>query len=69
MKEKISQPSCSLKIEKIFFMEELRYLVVYMGPEAQTDIKLNDELCYIYELMKDKEKKGYCPKKLIKKLR
>lgn len=50
-------------------MEELRYLAVYMGPEAQTDMTLNDELSYIYELMKDKEKKGYIPKKLIKKLR
>ena len=34
--------SCSVIIEKIYFEEELKYLLVALGPAIKKDIKLSD---------------------------
>lgn len=60
-------PSCAMKIEKIFFESDLKYVAVYVGTKVDTDITLNDELNGIYELLS--EDKNHYPKKIIKKLR
>ena len=50
-------------------MSHLRYLVVYLGSMIETQISLNDELCYIYSYLKEGDKKTFKHKKLVKYLR
>ena len=40
--------TCSIKIEKIYFMGRAKYIVLYVGALVQDEIKLNDELDEIY---------------------
>ena len=36
--------TCSIKIEKIYFMGRAKYIIMYVGALVQDEIKLNDEL-------------------------
>ena len=70
MKAKIAENTCSMKIEKVFFMSQLKYLIVYLGCQVQNDIKLNDELCFVYNLLKDGDKKKpFLHRKIVKRVR
>ncbi len=40
--------TCAIKIQKIFFQNRLKFIGVYFGPLVQTEIKLNEELDFIY---------------------
>ena len=53
MKSHINAPSCSMKVEKIFFLSQLKYLAVSLGTQVQHDITLNDELFYVYNILKE----------------
>ena len=66
---KTTSNTCSLKIEKIFFMAQLKYVAVYLGTQVQQDLKLNDELRYIYNLIRGPEKKPFTHRKIVKKIR
>lgn len=66
---KTPSSTCSIKIEKIFFMSQLRYLTVYLGFIIEKEINLNDELCYVYDYLKEGSKKIFNHKKIIRELR
>lgn len=42
--------SCCLELEKVYFISGLKYIVVYYGPLANCNIKLSDELDFLYTL-------------------
>jgi hypothetical protein len=52
IESKIPSIGCSIKIEKIFFLSQLKYLVVYIGSLIESEINLNDELLFIYNYLK-----------------
>lgn len=43
--------SCSFEIEKICFVDRIRFIVVYYGNLASREIKLPEELDMIYEII------------------
>ncbi len=60
--------SCSIKIDKIYFGNEFKYILVSFGSIVQKDIKLNDQLEYIYAKLK-KKGESFKHKKVLKKIR
>jgi hypothetical protein len=50
-------------------MSELKYLAVYIGSIIQSEITLNEELRFIYNYLREGEKKLFVHKKVIKELR
>ena len=61
--------TCSVKIEKITFRSSSKYLVLYIGALVQNEIKLNDELDYIYSLLKDHENESFKHKRIVRRIR
>lgn len=61
--------SCSIKVDKIYFQNEFRYILISFGSIVQRDVKLNDELDYIYTRLKRKGDSIFRHKKVIKKIR
>lgn len=56
--------SCTIVIEKLYFQQRLKFLLVLFGSKA-AKVDPSDELCYIYGIISDK--KGPFPhKKLVK---
>jgi len=49
---KVMKDCCSIKIEKIYCQMQIKYILVSLGRLVQTEIKLNDELEYIYNKLK-----------------
>ena len=45
--------SCSVELEKIYFMEKLQYIAVYYGPLVNRQLKLSDELEEVYRVLND----------------
>jgi SepF-like predicted cell division protein (DUF552 family) len=67
---KIPSSTCSIKIEKVFFMSQLQYLVMYIGSIIESEINLNDELLFIYNYLKGGEKAtAFNHKKVVRELR
>lgn len=60
---------CSIKIEKLYSKLQLKYILVCAGKLVQTEVKLNDELDYIYGRLKKFGDKVFKHKKVIKKIR
>lgn len=48
---KNSYSSCSFEIEKIHFMDKVRFIVVYYGTLVSREVKLSDELDMVYEIL------------------
>jgi hypothetical protein len=61
--------SCSIKIDKIYFQNEFKYILISLGSIVQKEIKLNDELEYIYSRLKKKGETSFRHKKVIKRIR
>lgn len=61
--------SCSIKLEKIFFQGEFKYILVAFGSIVQKEVGLSDELEFIYGKLKRKNELVFRHKKLLKKLR
>lgn len=68
IKSGIPSSTCSIKIEKIFFNSQLKYLAVYLGSIIENEINLNDQLYFIYNYLKEGEK-VFTHKKIIRYLR
>jgi hypothetical protein len=60
---------CSIKIEKIYCQMQIKYILVCIGTLVQTEVKLNDELEYIYSQLKKPGEVYFKHKKVLKKLR
>lgn len=60
---------CSVKIEKVYIKQQLKHILVCAGKLVQTEVKLNDELDYIYGRLKKFGEKFFKHKKIIKKIR
>lgn len=61
--------SCSVHFDKIYFQGELKYLLLTLGPQVQTEIRLNEELDYIYARLKRKSDASFRHRKVIKRIR
>lgn len=61
--------SCSIKVDKIYFQNEFRYILISFGSIVQRDVKLNDELDYLYTRLKRKGDALFRHKKVIKRIR
>lgn len=64
----INSATCSMKIEKIFYLNQLKYVAIFLGQQVQSAITINDELGYIYEYLKE-EKGPFQHRKIIKEIR
>jgi len=60
---------CSITIEKIYYRTTLKYILVCAGKIVQNEIKLIDELEYVYQKLKKKGDKVFKHKKIVKKIR
>jgi hypothetical protein len=69
MAKKIVVETCYLRVEKLFFASQMKYLAVYFGAKVNTDVTINEELSFIYNLLNNGNKKPFPHKKLLKKLR
>jgi hypothetical protein len=61
--------SCCLSIEKIYFINTLKYIIVYYGPLVSHQVKLTDELNFIYGLLRNGDESLMDYRKLVKELR
>jgi hypothetical protein len=59
----------SLKVEKIYCQMQLKYILVTVGRLVQTDIRLSDELDYIYAQLRRPAERYFRHKRIIKKIR
>ena len=60
---------CSIKLEKVYNKHQLKYILVCAGKLVQGQIKLNDQLEYMYGKLKKIGEKFFKHKKIIKKIR
>jgi hypothetical protein len=60
---------CSIKIEKIYCKQQVKHLLLCAGKLVQPDIKLNDELEYVYSKLRRPGEKVFKHKRIIKKIR
>ena len=60
---------CSIKVEKIYYKQQVKYILLLAGKLVQTEIKLNDELEYVYRKLKRSGEKNFRHKKIVKKIR
>jgi len=61
--------SCSLEIQKLYYMSSLKYLLVLYGPLVNKEITLSDELNFIYKMIRSSGQGNFDHKKLIKEIR
>lgn len=61
--------SCSTKIDKIYFRNQLRFVLISFGPLVQTDIKLNEELASIYRSLRSNQEINFQHKKVVRYIR
>ena len=61
--------SCSITIDKIYFQNNFKYILISLGGIVQKEVKLNDELEYVYGRLKRKGDTTFRHKKVIKKIR
>lgn len=59
----------SLKVEKIYCQMQLKYILVTVGRLVQTDIRLSDELDYVYAQLRRPAERYFRHKRIIKKIR
>lgn len=50
-------------------MSQFKYIIVYLGSMIENEVSLNEELLYIYNYLKEGEKKHFTHKKVIRFLR
>lgn len=60
---------CSIKIEKICCQNKVKFILVLIGTLVQTEVKLNDELEYLYTRLKKNGEVYFKHKKVLKKIR
>lgn len=60
---------CSVKVEKIYCKMQVKFILVCAGRLVQTEVKLNDELEYIYTRLKGWNDKYFKYKKIVKRIR
>ena len=59
-----------MRIEKLFYNDTLKFLLVMFGDSSViSDIKLGEELCFIYDLFREDDQTYFKHKKLIRKIR
>lgn len=62
--------SCSMRIEKLFYNDTLKFLLVLFGDSSMiSDIKLGEELSFIYDMFREDDQTYFKHKKLIRKIR
>lgn len=69
MDSKRMKDFCSIKIEKICLQNKVKFILVLIGTLVQTEVKLNDELEYLYTRLKKNGEVYFKHKKVLKKLR
>lgn len=45
--------SCSVQLEKIYYMQKLQYIACYYGPLVNRQLKLSDELEEVYKVLNE----------------
>ena len=58
-----------MEIEKVFFNRKLKYILVYYGPLVNREIKIKDELNFVYKLLNDGKNTRFAYKNTIKHMR
>jgi hypothetical protein len=62
--------SCVMRIEKLFYNDSFKFLLVLFGDSSIIgDVKLGDELCFIYDMFREDDQTYFKYKKLIRKVR
>ena len=58
--------SCSFEVEKVYFLDRIRFIVIYYGTHANREVKLSDELEAIYDIL---ESNTFKCRRLVKHIR